>query len=722
MSRSEAQTRLDLIDPVLQYERGWRHPENAYRVIAVEERDAAIEIIHGKARRRATKPKDYVLYWDCAGGTDPKPIAILEAKREGLPPDYGLEQGKNYRKGKLRHVPFVLSTNGHQFVRYDEQSGQTSDPLPMAQFPRPQDLCAEQSEFLGFAPDESVAVIWKRPLELGPLRLRYYQEAALRAAMQKIVVCEKTGGDKRVLLALATGSGKTKLAAALLKQLDAAGKLTRALFVCDRDPLRAAAIADMQMLFGTNAAVVTGSEPQLNAKVLVSTYHTLGFKPATEEPDEPAAEPNAKLKQSARPPAEADDQPAEVGSFFVEHYPENFFDVIVIDECHRSAWGQWRLILDCNPRALHLGLTATPRKLKIPEAKDPETAAQIERDQRLLADNARYFGPPAYSYDYLDGVEDGYLAPCEIKTFDIFHDSREDPERLRGVMRTDVQHKEITHALTGQQLTPDAVNEQNAPSSIDAKIILPERVKAFAEHFFARLLEVGAGDPHQKTIVFCQSDLHARRVKTALSNVYAAWCKQHRLRRARDFAFQCTASTQGKDLVPDFRGKQSSHFIATTVDLLSTGVDVPGVRHIVFFRYLKSPILFSQMVGRGTRIDEKTNKLMFTIWDYTGATALFGRDFETPPPSGGSSGGDGGGGGGGGGPGPGGPPPVQVKSTEITFKGAGDFQVFNLDGQLTRVTPEHYRALLIEKLTALSPDLADIERFPSRILSEAFDG
>lgn len=700
MDRNEARTRFDLIDPVLRDQRGWMHPAQAFPAIKVEERDAAIEIIDGKARRRATKPKDYVLYWDCSGGTTPRPLAIVEAKREGLPPDYGLEQGKNYRKGKLRHLPVVLSTNGHLFVRYDEKTGLTSDPLPITEFPRPEDLCADQSEFLGFAPSAPDTTAWTTTANLGALKLRYYQDATLRAAMQKIVVSEKSGADKRVLLALATGSGKTKLAAAILKHLDAAGKLTRALFVCDRDPLRTAAIGDMQTLFGTNAAVVSTQDPQINAKVLVSTYHTLGFKPVTEEPEDPADEPDSPWRH---PPTAKPDAPAIPGSFFVDNYPENFFDVIVIDECHRSAWGQWRVILDRNPKALHLGLTATPRTIKVPEISDPETAARINEDKRFLADNERYFGTATYTYDYLDGVEDGYLAPCEIKTFDLFHDGREDPERLRGVMRKDVKNKAITHALTGEKLTPDAVGEQNKPSRIDSVIVLPERVKEFAAHFFAQLLTVGADDPHQKTIIFCQSDLHARHVTTALNNVYAQWSKQRGQRRTRSFAFQCTASTQGKDLIPDFRGKQSSHFIATTVDLLSTGVDVPCVRHIVFFRYLQSPVLFSQMVGRGTRIDESTGKLMFTIWDYTGATALFGKNFESPPPSGPPEGG------GGGGPGPGGPPPVQVRTTRIDIQSAGDFQVFNLDGRVTRVTPEHYRALLIEKL-------------PTALLREAFAG
>jgi type I site-specific restriction endonuclease len=112
--------------------------------------------------------------------------------------------------------------------------------------------------------------------------------------------------------------------------------------------------------------------------------------------------------------------------------------------------------------------------------------------------------------------------------------------------------------------------------------------------------------------------------RSRLNNLYAQWCKQKSLVRKDPFAFKCTAAGYGNDALPDFKGSASSHFIATTVELLTTGVDVPAVRNIAFFRYLKSPISFYQMIGRGTRIDEPTGKLMFTVHDYTGATRLFG--------------------------------------------------------------------------------------------------
>ena len=160
------------------------------------------------------------------------------------------------------------------------------------------------------------------------------------------------------------------------------------------------------------------------------------------------------------------------------------------------------------------------------------------------------------------------------------------------------------------------------------------------------------------------------------------------------------SSVNGQALIPDFRGRQRSHIIATTKDLLTTGVNVPCVRNIVFFRYVQSPMLFHQMIGRGTRIDEGTGKLMFRIFDYTGATALFGAEFVVPPssppgPDGPKP------------PGPPPPPPIKVKGVEIEVVDTGHFNLMTKDGRLTRVTPREYQEQLIRELVAAVPTLAE---------------
>ena len=319
--------------------------------------------------------------------------------------------------------------------------------------------------------------------------------------------------------------------------------------------------------------------------------------------------------------------------FFLEHYPPGYFDVIVIDECHRSAWGEWHLILESNRNAIQVGLTATPRHIRVRKIEDEETKKGVEEDKRKLADNYNYFGEPPYEYSYMQGVEDGYLAPAEIEQYDIYHDDKDQSERVRGIYRADVADKQLTNALTGAAVTAESVAPKSEGGSLEARLIMPERVKAMCEHFFARLLVTGDGDPLQKTIIFCASDHHADLVTNALNNLYVKWCREHGQKRLQTYAFKCMSSVNGQAEIPDFRGRQRSHIIATTKDLLTTGVNVPCVRNIVFFRYLHSPILFHQMVGRGTRIDEASGKLMFRIFDYTGATSLFGEDFITPPPA-----------------------------------------------------------------------------------------
>src|SRR5204863_3689621 len=161
----------------------------------------------------------------------------------------------------------------------------------------------------------------------------------------------------------------------------------------------------------------------------------------------------------------------------------------------------------------------------------------------------------------------------------------------------------------------------------ETKLLLPERVLEMCRDWFERLLATGG--PEQKTIIFCASDQHADMTAVTLNNLYAHWCHTTGRERREPYAFKCTAASAGGDYLADLRGASRHHFVATTVDLLTTGVDVPCIRNIVFFKYVRSPIAFYQMVGRGTRIDPVTGKLMFRVYDYTNATRLFGQAFIT---------------------------------------------------------------------------------------------
>ena len=324
MALSEADTRAKLIDPAL-HARGWT--EN---LIRREETAGAIEIIGGTPRKQAKGRVDYALRVTSSLGPQPVAVALIEAKAEQYPPTHGLEQAKLYASASRLNVPFVYSSNGHQFVEYDRFSGLTQAPLPMSEFPTPDDLKARYEEKKGFSLESEAAKPLVTPYAKGEAQRRYYQDAAIRAVLEKIA-----GGGKRALLGLATGSGKTFIAVNLLKRISDARQLRRALFICDRDELRTQGLAAFAHEFGNDAAPASANNAQKNARVVIATYQTLGV--------------------------DRDDSDA---SFLTRNYPENYFSHIIIDECHRSAWGKWSQVLTRNSDAVQIGLTATPRSFQ----------------------------------------------------------------------------------------------------------------------------------------------------------------------------------------------------------------------------------------------------------------------------------------------------------------------------------------------------------------------
>jgi type I restriction enzyme R subunit len=217
--RNEAQTRFELIDPALS-RHGWQPGAD----IKVEETAAPVDIIYNKGQRRPKGRTDYVLRRPLAAEAEPIALAILEAKREGLPPEHGLQQGKGCRVGKLHHVPFVFSSNGHLFVEFNEETGATSEPRPIAEFPAPDELVQRYLAACGLpAPAAKAMKLLHTPYQQGRDSLRYYQDAAVRAALEKTIRQVGVKEPPRVLLALGTGSGKTRIAAALLRRIFDAG-------------------------------------------------------------------------------------------------------------------------------------------------------------------------------------------------------------------------------------------------------------------------------------------------------------------------------------------------------------------------------------------------------------------------------------------------------------------------------------------------------------------
>lgn len=652
---NEADTRAKLIDPALHatlwVERVAEAERDTHGEIHREQSAVRIDILDGKPIKRGRGRVDYLLRAHVAGHEQPLTLAFVEAKKEKAPPTRGLEQVKEYAR---RHtVKFVYSTNGHQFVEYDSHTGHTSEPLPMARFPSPAVLRQRWFAATGLDPASPT---------LGPLltaysvagdRPRYYQDAAIRAVLERIALSAAGKAPPRALLSLATGAGKTSIAVGLLQRLSDSGQLKRALFLVDRDELREQAHTRFHNVFGADAKIVAeaadGSNVAKNARIHIATYQSLGIHEAGD------------------------------ASFLRRHYPENHFSHILIDECHRSAWGTWSEVLTRNADAFQVGLTATPRELTV-----------TREDAQISADNLRHFGEPVYEYSLAQGIEDGYLAPCDIKQGRVTIDDV-------SLVKKEVLDHKAKRVDTGQRARPDEVRDAYAARDYDAKLQLPERVAAMCDDLFQYLLETGG--PEQKTIVFCAADAHADRVAARLGDLYADWCRQQGRARAEPYAFKCTALSSGNKMVADLRGTSSAWFVATTVDLLSTGIDVPCVRNIVFFRYLESAIVFHQMVGRGTRIDEASGKLMFRLYDYTNMIRLFGRDFITPPPRPGS------GGGGGGDEDP--EPTLIAKGFSVQVQRGGHFVLGEVDGRLQPVAYAEYKAALAEQLRREAADLAE---------------
>ena len=660
MVLSESDTRAKLIDPAL-HQRGWTED-----LIRREESAGAVYVIGGRPRRQAKGRVDYTLRLQVAPGTQPVAVALIEAKAEQFPATHGLQQAKLYASSKRLHVPFVYSSNGHQFVEYDTTTGFTQSPRPMGGFPSPANLKERYEAAKGFALEAVAAEPLLRPYTGGEGQRRYYQDAAVRAALEKIAA-----GGNRALLTMATGSGKTFIAVNLLKKIADAGQLRRALFVCDRDELRTQALGALQAVFGNNAAEARTSDPAKNARVIVATYQTLGVD--TEEGD---------------------------ASFLTTHYPENYFSHIVIDEAHRSAWGKWSEVLTRNSEAVQIGLTATPREFEYPD--DSPEAAQ---DLKITADNIRYFGEPVYEYSIGQGIEDGFLAAMEIRKNDIFLNGYRESEAITGVLQTDLEHKLLVDALTGETVGLDETRPRYEVTAFEGYLMIPDRVREMCRTLFQQLLDTGG--PEQKTIIFCARDGHAENVAIEMNNLCAQWLRDQGLPPAQDYAFKCTAASGGNDFLPDFRGSGAHHFIATTVDLLTTGVDVPNLNNVVFFRYVRSPIAFYQMVGRGTRLHPPTNKLMFRVYDYTDATRLFGEDFKAKFAPGKPAEGDG----------ENGDDEVEpaageraivVHGFDVRITDAGTYiMTTNDDGQAVPVTLEEYRQRLAAKLVEDIPALDD---------------
>ena len=667
MSMNEADTRYHLIDPLLR-EKGYV----SCNQITLETilTPAPVEPSGAKGRRRRGPGRtDYLLCVQIGDMPKPMPIAVLEAKKESEDPLKGMQQAKSYADCQRFDVKYVFATNGHRYGEFDCISLLQNGPFPFVDFPAHSDLTVRYAKdtYIDITQPDA-ALLFQADSPAWALS-RYYQDAAIRAAFEKIIFCQQNGEPERVLLSLATGAGKTIIATNLLWRMSQAGQLPKpALFLCDRDELRTQAYNKLTAAFGDNARIVEtkqGGNAAQNARIHIATYQTLGL-----------------------------DDDNGFASFLSEHYGEDAFSVIIIDECHRSAWGRWSEVLKRNPNAIHIGLTATPRKLV--EAKNAPA-----EDQEISANNHKYFGEPVYEYTLIQAQEDGYLAACEIVKRKASIDSA-------VFTREDILKAGVRDIKTGKPLTEaDLTKAQYTGKDFDDELFIELRTPKMCEDLFQLLCQNGG--PEQKVIIFCTREIHADRVAQHMNNLYTRWCKEQGQTPKDHYAFKCMGgANNGSDMIEPMRGSGERAFIACTVDLLEAGVDIERLNAVVFFRYLQSAIKFYQMVGRGARIHEETQKYKFWLYDYTDVTRLFGTDFITQPPRSGSGGdGDGGDDTGGGGTSGDGPSVAEIAGQTVLINAQGRFILSRRDGRDTPIPVDEYRREVIQRVLSEAHNLDD---------------
>lgn len=514
--------------------------------------DGRIRVRGVLATREKGKKADYILYYKRG-----IPLAVIEAKDNKHSVGAGLQQGLEY--GEILDIPFVYSSNGDGFVEHDrtKSEGEIIREIGLDEFPSPQELWNRYSDAKGFDKEQEKLIKQPYHFEQGGRSLRYYQEIAVNRTIEAIAK-----GLDRILLVMATGTGKTLTAFQIIWRIWKGSKNKRILFLADRnilvdDPIR--------KYFGSMKDVVHKIQREK-----VSKAHQIYFA----------------LYQAVTGNEGYED--------IFREYSRDFFDLIIIDECHRgsaAADSAWREILEYFNSATHIGLTATP--------KETNTVSNID-----------YFGEPIYSYSLKQGIEDGFLAPYKVVRFTIDKDA----EGWRPV-----------DGFTDKygNLIPDREYNQK---DYDRELILKQRTKLVARKVTEFLKET---DRFAKTIVFCIDIDHAERMRQELMNLNAdLMAKDSR------YVMRITGDEKtGKMELDNFMDEEETYpVIATTSKLLTTGVDIPTCKFIVLDANIGSMTEFKQIIGRGTRISEDYDKMYFTIMDFRNVTRHFADpDFDGEP-------------------------------------------------------------------------------------------
>ena len=561
------------------------------------------QITDGKVNLRGnmvvrSKPKkaDYVLYIN-----KNKPIAIVEAKDNNHSVSYGLQQAMTY--AQMLDVPFAYSSNGDGFQEHDFLTGQERF-IALEDFPSPEELIARWEQGAGITPAEKAIIDQPYYSSATTYDPRYYQRIAINRTVEAIAK-----GQNRLLLVMATGTGKTYTAFQIVYRLLRSGLKKKILYLADRNNL-------------VDQTIVQDFAP------LEKTIHKVNF--AKDDPlTITSHEVYFALYQQLTGNDDGEETTGEESvERFAQLFSKDFFDLIIVDECHRGSADKdsnWRRILEYFSSATQIGMTATPKETK-------------------YASNIDYFGKAIYTYSLRDGIEDGFLAP--FKVINIKTNIGEGWRPFKG--QCDINGVEIEDRIYTN-------------SDFDYKIIIEDRTYEVAREITEYLKSTGR---MQKTIVFCATEDHAERMRVALTNLNADMCQQN-----PDYVVRITGSdAYGKSKLDYFISVSSPYpVIATTSKLLSTGTDCKMTKLIVLDEMIGSMTEFKQIIGRGTRLREQDGKTHFVVMDFRNVTRLFAdpkwdgdvEQDEGYDPNAKKPGGDGGNGGGGGGDNPPVVPPVK---------------------------------------------------------------
>lgn len=507
--------------------------------------------------REKPKKADYVLYLH-----KNKPIAIVEAKDNNHTVSHGLQQAMTY--AQMQDIPFAYSSNGDGFQEHDFLTGKERT-LSLDEFPTPEELTARWEK--GANGGEGISDNEKKVIEQpyyssqNTYDPRYYQRNAINRTVEAIAK-----GQNRLLLVMATGTGKTYTAFQIVYRLLKSGLKKKVLYLADRN-------------------ILVDQSIQQDFSPLEKTIHKINFAK-----DDPVTITSHEVyfslyqQLSGNNENEEDESLEDSVERFAKLFNKDFFDLIIVDECHRGSAkkdSNWRKILDYFSSATQIGMTATPKETK-------------------YISNIDYFGEPVYTYSLREGIEDGFLAP--FKVINIKTDIGDGWRPCKG------QRDKFGNEIEDRIYTN---------SDFDYNIILEDRIYEVAKEITEYLKST---DRMQKTIVFCANEAHAENMRIALNNLNADMAKEN-----PDYVVRITGSdTYGKSKLDYFISVSAPYpVIATTSKLLSTGADCKMTKLIVLDEMISSMTEFKQIIGRGTRLREKEGKNHFVVMDFRNVTRLF---------------------------------------------------------------------------------------------------